>query len=89
MFDDTKPWPEKLTLFQDHIRPNGEHFIIDRASPVALPVAEAEPLRDEMSAFIETCRTGAPAPTDMAEAMRVQQVLETMKSQLFDITKNG
>ncbi len=89
MFDDTKPWPEKLTLFQDHIRPNGEHFIIDRASPVALPVAEAEPLRDEMSAFIETCRTGVPAPTDMAEAMRVQQVLETMQSQLFDITKNG
>jgi predicted dehydrogenase len=84
MFDDTKPWPEKLTLFQDRMRLNGEHFIIDRASPIAMPVAEAEPLKDEMKAFIDCCRTGLPAPTDMIEALRVQQVLETMQARLVD-----
>ncbi|MGB2241701.1 MAG: Gfo/Idh/MocA family protein, partial [Candidatus Puniceispirillaceae bacterium] len=82
VFDDTKPWPEKLTLFQDQMRLNGEHFIIDRASPIALPVPEAEPLKDEMRAFIQTCKTGRPAPTDIAEAIMVQQVLETMQTQL-------
>ena len=84
VFDDTKPWPEKLTLFQDQMRLNGEHFIIDRASPIALPVPEAEPLKDEMRAFIQTCETGKPAPTDIAEAIMVQQVLETMQTQLID-----
>ena len=84
VFDDTKPWPEKLTLFQDQMRLNGEHFIIDRASSIALPVSEAEPLKDEMRAFIQTCETGKPAPTDIAEAIMVQQVLETMEAHLID-----
>ena len=86
VFDDTKPWPEKLTLYQDQMRLNGEHFLIDRASPVALPIAEAEPLKDEMRAFIRCCETGSAAPTDIAEAMTVQQVLDTMQSSLIDMT---
>jgi len=86
VFDDTKPWPEKLTLYQDQMRLDGEHFLIDRASPVALPIAEAEPLKDEMRAFIRCCETGSAAPTDIAEAMTVQQVLDTMQSSLIDMT---
>ena len=84
VFDDTKPWQEKLTLFQDQMQLNSEHFIINRANPIALPVHEAEPLKDEMRAFIQTCETGKPAPTDIAEAIMVQQVLETMQTQLID-----
>jgi len=86
VFDDTKPWPEKLTLYQDQMRLNGEHFLIDRASPVALPIAEAEPLKDEMRAFIRCCETGSAAPTDIAEAMTVQQVLDTMQTSLINMT---
>lgn len=86
VFDDTKPWPEKLTLYQDQIRLDGEHFLINRASPVALPIAEAEPLKDEMRAFIRCCETGSAAPTDIAKAMTVQQVLDTMQSSLIDMT---
>ena len=84
VFDDTKPWPEKLTLFQDSLRLNGEHFIVDRASPVALPVAEAEPLKDEMRAFITCCQTGQPAASDIAEALNVQIVLDQMQAALID-----
>jgi UDP-2-acetamido-3-amino-2,3-dideoxy-glucuronate N-acetyltransferase len=84
VFDDTKPWPEKLTLFQDSMRLNGEHFIVDRASPVALPVAEAEPLKDEMRAFITCCQTGHPAASDIAEALNVQIVLDQMQAALID-----
>ena len=84
VFDDTKPWPEKLMLFQDTMRLNGEHFIIDRASPVALPVAEAEPLKEEMQAFISCCQTGNAAASDIAEAMNVQIVLDQLKNVLID-----
>jgi UDP-2-acetamido-3-amino-2,3-dideoxy-glucuronate N-acetyltransferase len=84
VFDDTKPWPEKLTLYQDAMRLNGEHFIIDRASPVALPVPEAEPLKDEMRAFIAVCETGNPAASDISEALNVQTVLDQMQTALID-----
>jgi len=66
------------------MRLNGEHFIIDRASPITLPVPEGEPLKDEMRTFIHTCESGKPSPTDIAEAIMVQQVLETMQSHLID-----
>ena len=84
VFDDTKPWPEKLTLYQDSMRLNGEQFIIDRASPVALPVPEAEPLKDEMRAFIAVCETGNPAASDISEALNVQTVLDQMQTALID-----
>lgn len=87
IFDDTKPWPEKLVLFQDHIRPDGDSFIIDRPSPVALPVAEAEPLKDEMRVFINTCATGAAAPSNIEEALAVQRTLEQMQTVLTDMTQ--
>ena len=84
VFDDTKPWPEKLTLFNDSIRLNGERFNVDRAIPVALPVTEAEPLKDEMRAFVECCKTGRPAASDIAEALNVQVVLDQMQTALID-----
>ena len=85
VFDDTKPWPEKLTLFPDQMRLDGEHFIIDRGSPINLPVDEAEPLKDEMRAFVHCCESGSPALTHIGEALGVQKVLETMQAQLVDV----
>ena len=84
VFDDTKPWPEKLTLFKDSIRLNGEFFVVDRANSMALPVAEAEPLKDEMRAFIKCCQTGRPAASDISEALNVQIVLDQMQTALID-----
>ena len=65
------------------MRLNGEHFIIDRASPVALPVLEAEPLKDEMRAFIAVCETGHPAASDISEALNVQTVMDQMQTALI------
>ena len=89
VFDDTKAWPEKLVLFQDHIRPDNESFIIERASPVALPVAEGEPLKDEMRAFVDSCLTGKPVPSSIDEALAVQRTLETMQAALLDMGKTA
>ncbi len=87
VFDDTKLWPEKLTLYHDSMLLNGEHFLVDRASPVTLTVLESEPLKDEMRAFIQCCTTGSPAPSDIAEALNVQNVLNQMQMVLIDTNK--
>ncbi len=78
VFDDTKPWSEKLTLYSDNITQAGSLFVIERASPLTLPLEEAEPLQEEVKAFINVCATGAPALTDGDEGVRVQAVLEQM-----------
>ena len=78
MFDDTKPWPEKLTLFTDHITQAGEMFVVERDNPIHLPIEEKEPLKEEILAFIQVCQTGQPAPTNGDEGVAVQTVLEQM-----------
>ena len=85
VFDDTKPWPEKLTLFQDQMQLNGEYFLTDRASPINLPLTEAEPLKAEMRAFIQSCEDNGPTPTDINEAVAVQhEHSATLKNNLID-----
>ena len=87
VFDDTKPWSEKLTLFSDHITQAGSLFVVERASPNYLPVAEDEPLKQEVRAFAHTCETGMPALTNGAEGVAVQQVLEEMR-EVFEMTNH-
>ncbi|MBT6416505.1 Gfo/Idh/MocA family protein [Candidatus Puniceispirillum sp.] len=86
VFDDTKPWDEKLTLFTDDIRQDGDYFTITRQPPKPLTLTQGEPLKDEMRAFIHSCKSGTPALTDMKDALTVQAVLEDMQRQLVDMT---
>ena len=88
VFDDTKPWTEKLVLYQDQITQTGDLFLIERASPLALSVPESEPLRDEVSAFIRLCDEGLLPPTNVHEALNVQKVLEAMQTHLQDLNKS-
>ena len=66
------------------MRLNGDHFLIDRVSPITLRLAEAEPLKAEMRAFIQSCDDNSPTPTDINEAVAVQQVLEMLQNNLND-----
>ncbi len=84
VFDDTKPWSEKLTLFQDTMKLNGEHILINRPDPIPLSVPKAEPLKDQMQIFLQSCDNNSPAPTDINEAINVQEVLEEMQNTLVD-----
>ena len=77
VFDDTRPWAEKLTLYRDDITPDGANFAIARAAPLHLPVPESEPLKQEMRAFIACCETGNAPPTDIDDGLAVQRVLQT------------
>ena len=84
VFDDTLPWDAKLTLYRDSITPDGDNFAIQRAEPVPIAVAESEPLKLEMRAFVESCASGQPALTDIEEALGVQRVMEEMQAALID-----
>ena len=89
VFDDTKPWPEKLTLFQDQMQLNGEYFLINRASPITVPLTKTEPLKAEMRAFIQSCDNNSPTPTDINEAVAVQQVLDMLQNNLINTSSNS
>ena len=78
VFDDTRPWAEKLTLYRDDIAPDGANFAITRDAPMPLPVPESEPLKQEMQAFITCCETGDAPLTDIADGLAVQKVLQTI-----------
>ena len=89
VFDDTRPWAEKLTLYRDIITPDGENFAIARAKPAHLPVAEAEPLKREMLAFVTSCEKNKPALTGLDDAMAVQKVLEAMTENFIEFGTAG
>ena len=82
MFDDTKPSQQKLTFFKDSIVTEGDTIKVDRAEPEYLPFCNGEPLKNEINAFIEVCKNGKPAITDIEEGIKVQQILSEMKSQI-------
>ena len=74
----------EAALYRDIITPDGDNFAIARAKPVHLPVAEAEPLKQEMQAFVTSCETNSPALTGLDDAMAVQTVLEAMTENFIE-----
>ena len=84
VFDDTRPWAEKLTLYHDEITPDGANFAIARAAAVHLPVAESEPLKQEMRAFVACCESNEAPRTGLGDALAVQRILETMNEQFTE-----
>ena len=83
VFDDTKPWPEKLLLFRDYLGSNAEREATP-LHPAAQPVlvAEAEPLAVECAHFLEACAGRTAVRTDGAEAVRVLTVLDMAQRSL-------
>ena len=81
VFDDTKSSDQKLTFYQDKIFDAHDAIRIERDEPAFLPIQEGEPLRNEVSAFINVCKTNSPAITDMEEALKIQEILTEMSRQ--------
>jgi UDP-2-acetamido-3-amino-2,3-dideoxy-glucuronate N-acetyltransferase len=83
VFDDTRPWPEKLSLHRHYItwqggqiptpnKSNGEHVV----------VPEAEPLRQECQHFLDCCCERLTPRTDGQEGLRVLRVLKAAQASL-------
>jgi UDP-2-acetamido-3-amino-2,3-dideoxy-glucuronate N-acetyltransferase len=82
VFDDTKPWSEKLLLFRDYL---GRHAFREAAGlPSAQPVGvvAAEPLAIECEHFLQACAGRTVVRTDGAEAVRVLTVLDMAQRSL-------
>jgi UDP-2-acetamido-3-amino-2,3-dideoxy-glucuronate N-acetyltransferase len=85
VFDDTKPWPEKLLLFRDYLGSNARREatpLLPSAQPVRVP--EAEPLAIECEHFLDACAGRTRVRTDGAEAVRVLTVLDMAQRSLND-----
>ena len=83
VFDDTKPWNEKLVLFKDYLTwEQGQVPVAKKTESIPIVVAEAEPLRSECEHFLACCETGAVPRTDGNEGLRVLKVLDAAQQSM-------
>jgi UDP-2-acetamido-3-amino-2,3-dideoxy-glucuronate N-acetyltransferase len=82
VFDDTKPWADKLHLFSHTIRWQNNLPVTDRGEPERLAVPESEPLSRECEQFLHSIRTGEKPCTDGREGLRVLKVLNACQQSL-------
>ncbi len=83
LFDDTLPLDQKLVLYRHGVDWKDGVPVPRKAEPEAVPLANDEPLRCEMQAFLDACAgTGGPLYTDGQEGMRVLRVLDAAEQSL-------
>jgi len=75
VFDDTRPWNEKLRLYPHRIKWENNIPVPDRAEPEIVEIVEDEPLKRECLHFMECISNGCNAVTDGQEGVRVLTVL--------------
>ena len=81
VFDDTKPWDSKLTRYPMRIQRDPLNPNLERGEPEVIALPASEPLKDEMQAFVNMVKTNQAAPTDLTEALYVQNLLARMEKQ--------
>jgi len=82
VFDDTKPWAEKLRLFPGAVDWRAGAVASQRGPARPIAVDEGEPLQVELEHFIEACATRARPLTDGAEGARVLAVLRQAQASM-------
>ena len=82
VFDDTRPWEDKLLLYPHEIRWENNIPVPARAQPERVEIAQDEPLKAECAHFLE-CMNNCRAPvTDGREGLRVLRVLNAAQEAL-------
>ena len=76
VFDDVKPWAEKLAIYRHAIDTSGSVPVPHKAEPEFIAVPQGEPLKSECQHFLDCIRTGETPITDAEEALRVLRVLD-------------
>jgi len=83
VFDDTKPWAEKLMVYRDYMTwAGGKTPTPNKVQGVPQTVEESEPLRSECQHFVDCCAQRVSPRTDGAEGLRVLQVLRAAQTSL-------
>lgn len=77
VFDDTKPWGEKLLLYRNHVSwQEGNMPIANACTPERVDPPSKEPLKEECLHFLHCCKERLIPHTDGHEGKRVLAVLE-------------
>ena len=79
VFDDTRPWAEKLIRHPFAVDRNPGGIDLPRGGGEAVPVPEGEPLRAEMEDFISAVKDGTTPLTGIDEALLVQRTVARMQ----------
>lgn len=85
VFDDTKPWAEKLLLYRNHV--TWVHGSIPQANknePEQVVVEQREPLKEECEHFLRSCQDRTEPRTNGHEGLRVLKVLQAAQASLND-----
>ncbi len=82
VFDDTKPWADKLLLYPHEIRWENNAPVPSKAESYRMELPEAEPLKLECAHFLECVSEGKTPRTDGAEGLRVLKVLNASQRSL-------
>jgi len=75
VFDDTRPWPDKLLIYPHEIRWENGSPVPSKAEPMRYEVPEAEPLKEQCRHFVECVAQGCVPKTDGQEGLSVLRVL--------------
>ncbi len=85
VFDDTKPWKDKLLVYRNHVHwTQGSKPIINPDEMQHVEVVEKEPLREECLHFLQCCRDRTEPITDGQEGLRVMRILEAAQQSMDD-----
>ncbi|MGB7325522.1 MAG: Gfo/Idh/MocA family oxidoreductase, partial [Rubripirellula sp.] len=89
VFDDTKPWNEKLRVYRKYLTWSEGNFPnVTKNDGEPIVVDQSEPLKSECQHFLDCCETRTSPRTDGAEGMRVLQVLHAAQQSLDQDGKN-
>ncbi len=75
VFDDTRPWAEKVTLYPHRIAWAGQKPVAQPGRAETVELTESEPLAAQCREFLQAMLDRRPPRTDGAEGLRVLTVL--------------
>jgi UDP-2-acetamido-3-amino-2,3-dideoxy-glucuronate N-acetyltransferase len=82
VFDDTRPWGEKLLLYPHEIKWQDNVPVPAKAEPEKVDIPQAEPLRVECQQFLECMTNGKQPITDGREGLKVLKILNASQRSL-------
>ena len=85
VFDDTKPWEQKLALHKYALTPQPRQWLIDSQPPEYSAIAPDEPLGNECAHFLDCITSGAVPRSGSQHALQVIDILE--RAQNFHISR--
>ncbi len=87
VFDDTRPWSEKLLIYPHEIKWQNNIPVPSTATPEHVHVTEMEPLKLECQHFLHCIETGVTPVTDGREGLRVLRVLNASQRSLNESSR--